>query len=140
MVPKVGYPDKAILKQCFRAINDACTRPCVRGSVRACVEACVHLRVCLRSLLEDLNSSTTKNKKQNKTFLAHRVHTHNIPKTLSENTARDERCYASLKRLKKLQSTYISENSNFYFGSPISNFNERPPVVIECHSLRDRGQ
>ena len=72
----------------------------------------MHLHVCLRSGLEGLNSSTTKNKKQNKTFLARRVYTLDIPKTLFENTASDKRCCASLKILLEflLEVVYILGN------------------------------
>ena len=99
--------------------KDVCVRPCVHESLRACVEACVHLNVCLRSWLEDLNNSTSKNK--NKTFLAPCVHILDIPKTLSENKASGEKCYASLNVKhfdRKLTIWWHFEICFFYFGPP----------------------
>ena len=64
----------------------------------------------VRCMEADLNNSTTKNKNKNKTFLALCVHIFDIPKTLSENTASGERCYASLRRKHK---TRLSISVNF---------------------------
>ena len=105
----------------------ACVRVCMEASGRAWKRACTSRFAYVRGW-RIKTATQQKKKKQNKTFLARRVQTLNIPKTLSKNTASDERCYASLSLLQKQQlfstigqplAVMMISESNYPHFSPI---------------------